>query len=115
MQYVDFLYYKEVFKGTVIPSETVFDGLEIKAQAYVDKITFGRITGEIAGTEAVKNAICAACEMQFQYSGHEGVASESNDGYSVSYSGDEKAAERAMYSAAKLFLPSELLYQGVDM
>nr|DAH37250.1 MAG TPA: Head Tail Connector Protein [Caudoviricetes sp.] len=115
MQYVDFLYYKEVFKGTVIPSETVFNGLEIKAQAYVDKITFGRITDEIAGTEAVKNAICAACETQFQYSGHEGVASESNDGYSVSYSGDEKAAERAMYSAAKLFLPSELLYQGVDM
>ena len=110
MAYVDFDYYAFQFGGTAIGSPELFTKNARKAEAYIDKITFGQI---IDVTDAVKNAVCAVCDIFAGYD-HVGVASESNDGYSVSYSSDESARAREMYKAAQMFLPSELLYRGIS-
>ena len=109
MSYATYNHYKCHFKGNAIPSLEIFDRLKIKASAYVDKITFGRITGV---TDAVQNAVCAVCDVLYNASGHEGITSENNDGYIVNYA-DEKAIQKQLYQAAALFLPSELLYRGL--
>lgn len=109
---VDFDYYKNVFCGGAITSPAVFCNLELKAVAYIDKITFGKITEPI--TKEVKNAVCSVCEVLHKKLEHSGIASESNDGYSVSYTQvDEAEIAQEMYSAACMFLPSELLYRGL--
>ena len=107
MAYVDYGYYKYRFGGMAISFPEAFIGASLKAEAYINKITFGRIT-EV--TDDIKNAVCAVCEVYAAYDGREGIAGENNDGYSVTYKDDR---ERQLYEAARTFLPSELLYRGL--
>lgn len=63
MVYADYFYYIATYMGTDI-SEADFQALAVKASAYVDYITMGRAknaSGDAA--EAVKNAVCALCEV----------------------------------------------------
>ena len=112
MQQVDFSYYYDIYCGREIDSEEVFRALLVKACAYINRITFGR--AEAAETEAVKNAVCAVCEAYYKYEAREGISSENNDGYSVTYKGNSRQLSRKLYEAALLHLPSELLYRGVN-
>lgn len=111
MQYVDFAYYQETFCGGLIQSAEEFNSLEVRARAYVDKITFGRAAPE---TEAVKNAVCACCEIYNTYGQHEGISSEDNDGYRVTYISNQRQMNNRLYQAAMLYLPVSLLYRGYD-
>ena len=113
MQYADFEYYKTEFHGTVIASAAEFDSMEIKARAYVDTVTFGRAASAAESSE-VKNATCAICEIYQQYSKHEGISSENNDGYSVTYLSNSRLLTGRLAQAAKVFLPAKLRYRGWD-
>lgn len=112
MRYADFEYYRDTFCGRQIASEEEFDSLEIRARAYVDKITFGRAKAE---TEGVSNAVCACCEVIQSYSSHEGISSEDNDGYRVVYLQDTKLEEQRLYQTAMRYLPVCLLYRGLRL
>lgn len=104
---VDYAFYKYNFLGNAIGSAEIFDRLEIRAAAYIKSISCG--ISEV--TDDVKAAVCAVCEVFNSTLGHEGISSENNDGYSVSYVGD---LQKRLYEAAKMFLPSSLLYRGID-
>ena len=114
MVYADYVYYAEVFRGAAIPSAALFDSLSVKATAYIRKITFGRSDKAFEDMENdIKNAMCAVCEIYYNTMGSEGIKSESNDGYSVTYA-DTATNETSLLNAAKLYLPCELLYRGFD-
>lgn len=67
--------------------------------------------------EAIMLAACAAAEAAFEFSGRAGsigrtgIASESNDGYSVSYQSGA-SLDTSMAAAVRAFLPGGLLYRG---
>ena len=111
MIYADYQYYQEVFKGSVIPSETDFDSKALKASAFVDKVTFGRAKDN-GQMEEVKNAMCAVAEVMYQNDAHYGVSSENNDGYSVTFINNSTKEMRDLKRAAYLFLPANLIYRG---
>ena len=113
MQYADFAYYQNEFEGRVITSEEEFDSAEVKARAYVDAVTFGRAQAA-SDTDAVKKAVCAMCETYFQYGAHDGISSEDNDGYRVTYLSNSRLMGNRLYQAAVLYLPPSLLYRGWD-
>lgn len=113
MQYADFEYYKTEFCGAVITTKEAFDTLEVKARAYVDKLTFDRAKDHTED-EGVKKAVCACCEVYRQYSGHEGISSEDNDGYRVTYLSNSRLRENNLYRSAVLYLPTGLMYRGWD-
>ena len=109
MERVGFDYYKDVFMGSDITSPKDFNKLERRAMAYVDRITFGRITEM---TESVKCAVCSVCDVFKRRGARSGIKQENNDGYSVTYS-DSYGEFDDLYMAASVFLPSELLYKGI--
>ena len=96
-----------------------FDRLAIYASAYLDELTMGRTAGEIpaATEERVKMALCAVADASLLQEHGGGVASETNDGISVTYVAgisNAKTDGRRLYEAAALFLgPTGLLYRGV--
>lgn len=105
--YADFQFYKNMYGGTLV-SEEEFCPLSIRCTALIDKITFQRATA----TEEVKMAMCAAMEALYCPAAG-GIASENNDGYSVTYR--EKSAKEALQEACaaiRSFLPKELTGRG---
>lgn len=109
---VDYKYYTDTFHGNKIP-ESDFASNEYRAAAYVDKITRGRSAG--SELDSVKDAVCAAAEVFFTSGQGEGISSENNDGYSVTYArSSTNQTMSSAYQAARIFLPGEMLYRGVE-
>lgn len=123
--YADYEYYTTTYKGSLSKEE--FEKSIMKSSAYVRRITFGR-ADNCTEMEEVKLAVCAVCDVLISdeksrenNSGRQ-IASESTDGYSVSYvqekSADETSEElscRKACQAAELYLePTGLLYAGVE-
>ena len=113
MIYADYDYYINDYSGRAI-AETDFPRLSRQASAYLDGLTCGKIRGPWVDYSRVKDACCAVAEvMQKQEQGGE-VASESNDGASVTYVTSGKTAQNRMCDAAVMYLSSTgLLYAGV--
>ena len=63
--YVDYEYYAKAFLGTAIP-EPSFPALEKKAEAFLHRITFGRVKRLPEIPNEVKDAICAMAEYNFR-------------------------------------------------
>ncbi len=110
MERVGFDYYKDVFMGSDITSPKDFGRYELRAMAYIDKITFGRITEM---TESIKCAVCSVCDVLKRRSLRGGIKQEVNDGYSVTYREQFGGEYDNLYMAASVFLPAELLYKGI--
>lgn len=114
---VDYNFYLGVYRGKM-PMED-FWRLSVYASAYLDDLTMGRTAGELpAETEGkAKMALCAVADAYRLNEQGGGVASETNDGISVTYvagAGSAKTEGRRLYEAAALFLgPTGLLYRGV--
>ena len=112
--YVDYEYYAKAFLGTAIP-EPSFPALEKKAEAFLHRITFGRVKRLPEIPNEVKDAICAIAEYNFQEGKKKpGIKSENIDGYSVSF-GDSTEASRntELYGVAKNYLSNTgLLHRG---
>lgn len=110
---VDYEFYKSVYYGNKI-GESAWSAAARDAAAFIDKITFGRVSDEIdaALLQSCKMAVCAAAEeMQTQQTGI--VSSATNDGYSETYL--VNAPERRMRNAVGLWLDNTgLLYRGCD-
>jgi hypothetical protein len=113
---VDYSFYADTFHGKAAPDE--FTRLSVKASAYLDDLTQGRITDGLPDATQTK-ARLALCELVDTVALNEsggGIASESNDGVSVTYIASKVAATDAqrLYSAARLYLGGTgLLYRGV--
>lgn len=111
MPYADYEYYRLTYHGS-LPEET-FTRLARRASAYLDRVSFGRIR---EATEAVKDACCAVVEAMELNERGGGIASETNDGVSVSYVAgisNAKSEDRRLYDAAFLYLGGTgLLYRG---
>lgn len=84
---------------------------ELRAVSELNRITFGRFEKLTERTDNVLMCICECAEALYAQSMREGIASESNDGYSVTYEGGEGSA---VYTAAKRYLGGELLYRGYE-
>lgn len=127
--YADFTFYQETYKGSKFTSETEFAEHALRAEEILDEMTWDRIPNmdERFMTEAlamkIRKAVCAMaevskqCNPMYMQSGiAEGITSENNDGYSVSYqdAGTVAATFRVKSeAAARRFLGTTgLLYRG---
>ena len=120
MSYADFTYYEDTYLGNAI-AEADFPRLALRASAQIDNITFNRAAAIItaddpdADVTAIKNATCAiAEEIQRQESSDnvDGISSESQGRYSVSYSANSNRSrtnQQKIEDAAKLWLNSTAL------
>lgn len=117
MMTVDYQFYKETFHGQM--NESDFARLSVYASAYIDELTMGRVSDQLSENtmQRVKMAFCAVADAYHLNEQGGGVASETNDGISVTYvagTGAAKSEDRRLYEAAVLFLaPTGLLYRGV--
>ena len=113
MIYADYDYYLFQYSGNAV-SEADFTRLSRQASAYLDSLTCGKIRGSWVDDSRVKDACCAVAEVMYKQEQGGEVASESNDGTSVTYVVSGKSAEQEMYYFAVLYLSSTgLLYAGV--
>lgn len=114
---VDYKYYTETFHGKM--TEADFERLSVYASAYLDELTFGKISAELDSDtkDKAKRAFCAVADAYRLNEQGGGIAAESNDGISVTYVAgvsNAKTDGRRLYEAAALFLSSTgLLYRGV--
>ena len=107
---IDRVYYQHTYRGSAIPPES-FDHYEQRAALYIQYITNNRVD-EDAAPDGVKYAVCAIMDLMYQGDAKRGIASENNDGYSVSYR-TGAYSNRELYRAAKRYIPADLLYRGV--
>lgn len=108
-------FYTEQYGGTRIPAEAWQD-FSRDAAAYVDTITFGRITDDLPvdTLERCRMAICAVAERDFQQSQGGEVASESLGRWSQTYVTTGQSPSRRRYECARVYLENTgLLYRGV--
>ncbi len=115
-KYADYAYYTKNYLGTEITAEK-FGPNMLAASALIDQLTFGRIHRLDTVPESVKRAACAAAECLYQNAvrAEREITSESNDGYSVTYStgGTQKDATANAVAKIRSFLASTgLLYRG---
>jgi len=117
--YADYAYYTDEYGGTVLTEEK-FGSAVIWSTALIDQMTFGRVRSLSEIPSCVSDAACSAAEKYatFRDAKARGFASESNDGYSVSYAGTGDGAMDSMMSSVrqeiKVYLANTgLLYRGV--
>lgn len=118
MSYADYTHYSTVYLGTAI-AEADFPRLALRASAQIDRVTFNRAAADTDNTTAIKNAMCEVAEelqRQEQNSNVDGVTSESQGQYSVSYGANSNRArsnQTKIEDAAKLWLETTgLMFAG---
>lgn len=97
--------------GAKIPLDE-FPLWELRAEAELNRITFGRFEKLTERTDNILMCICECAEVLYVQSMRDGIASENNDGYSVTY--EKGGANTGVYSAARRYLSGELLYRGYE-
>lgn len=117
MVYADFAYYSGEYGGTM--PEADFKRLSRQASAFLDRVTFDRVAAgqPEAVMEKVRAACCAVADAYLLNEQGGGVASETNDGVSVTYVAGvgSKTDDQRLQEAAALYLAhTGLLYRGVD-
>lgn len=113
---VDYTFYTETFRGKLPEAE--FERQAVYASAYLDELTMGRTSGVLPPDtlERAKLALCAIVDAHATNEKIGDVASESNDGVSITYrsGSDGITPGKRLYDAAACFLSNTgLLYRGV--
>lgn len=113
---VDYEFYKDTFHGKLPEAE--FERQAVYASAYLDDLTMGRTSAPLPPDtlERAKLALCAVVDAYATNEKKGDVASETNDGISVTYRSAAEGATpaRRLYDAAACFLDNTgLLYRGV--
>lgn len=120
-RYEDYLL---LYKGSALTREQ-WPAAQRAAEAYVDRLTYGRLNAGEPVTDAVRMAVCAVAEVygartSAQAAGSAGVKSVSTDGYSEAY--EDRATLNAAFdaecrAAADLYLPpaDPLRYAGATV
>lgn len=99
----------ETDDSKTIPTPQVYRYLR-QASSYLNGITLGRIGSEV--TDSIKDCTCEIAEALYLHDKRDGISSENNDGYSVSYTPDD--LDGKVYDiAVRHLLPTGLLYRGV--
>lgn len=114
-QYLTYSDYKYL-GGTL--QEMPFNVLEFKARKEVDKYTFNRLQGLKEQTQEVKMCIMEVISILDDYSKLDrAIATESTDGYSVSYREADTESNNARAGEIKeviyTYLDANLIYRGV--
>lgn len=118
MVYADYAYYTGEYGGAM--PEADFKRLSRQASAYLGSVTFERIKSTLPKSvmDKVKDACCAVADAYLLNEQGGGIASETNDGVSVTYVagvGNSKTDGQRLREAAGLYLGNTgLLYRGVD-
>lgn len=121
IEYADRGFYENTFHGEIIP-EKAFPGMILKASIFVKFLTFSRVDEMEEIPEEVQLAACAVADVMYQDikarddAGRE-IASENNDGYSVSFvTSQSKTTATVEYRCKKAAYPylahTGLLYRG---
>lgn len=118
MAYADYTHYTDEYLGNAI-AEADFPRLALRASAQIDRLTYNRAATDTDNTTAIKNAMCAVAEeiqRQEQSDNVDGVTSESQGQYSVSYGTNSNRArsnQTKIVDAAKLWLETTgLMFAG---
>jgi hypothetical protein len=122
--YADYTFYTGTFLGTAIASSN-FPRLALRASAEVDKITFNRaapiVTAatDTATIDKIKMATCEIAEelkKQDDAGGSDGIVSESQGSYSVSFAANSSktlSSQEKISKAARLWLSNtDLMFRG---
>lgn len=119
MAYADFTYYRDTFLGCLTEAE--YRPLARQASAYVDLATGGRseaLSADDPLFPKLQDACCAVADALALNARGGGIASETNDGISVSYVagvGQTKTDNTRLREAVSLYLGGTgLLYRGVE-
>ena len=107
MELIDYSYYKDVYCGSL--TETEFLKTYPKAVAYFFGATRGRVR---EATTNVCFALCELCDVFYEEASHNGVLSESCDGYSVHYKDSENTYSLAWDVLTTYLEASGYLYGG---
>ena len=118
MAYADYTHYTDVYLGNAI-AEADFPRLALRASAQIDRLTYNRAATDTDNTTAIKNAMCAVAEeiqRQEQSDNVDGITSESQGQYSVSYGTNSNRArsnQTKIVDTAKLWLETTgLMFAG---
>lgn len=119
MIYATYEYYTNEYMGTAL-TEQEFQKYARRASAEMDHVTFGRLS-ELSGdaiTDCVRDCMCDVAERMHHFSTSTGsnIASENNDGYSVSYrdTGDTDTQKHEIHATIRTYLAvTGLMYRGV--
>ena len=118
MSYADYTHYSTVYLGNAI-AEADFPRLALRASAQIDRLTYNRAATDTNNTTAIKNAMCEVAEeiqRQEQSDNVDGITSESQGQYSVSYGSNSNRArsnQTKIVDAAKLWLETTgLMFAG---
>ena len=106
--------YTNTYGGSAIP-ESAWIRSYNDAEALVSAMTFGRIRGALTDEERELTvlAVCAAADGFFGAEAGKSIASENNDGYSVSYRTPDETQAQAISAAMTYLASTGLLYRGV--
>ena len=108
--YLKYNEYK-VLGGTL--EETPFNILELEAQKYIDKYTFGRLKNLQEQNNDVKLCDFKLINLLNTYSTYEnqnkGISSENTDGYSISYSQDSESVSKAKINEIRDIIKTYLI------
>ncbi len=117
MLYVDYTFYKQIYKGDVL-NEEQFEKYAVQALNFIINLTNNRISEQNI-SENIKLAICSAADVFWQkaQSAPVDISAESTDGYSVNYQSSnarQSAWNYKLISAVNLyFSPAHpLRYKG---
>lgn len=121
MSYATYEYYTTEYNGTAL-AEQDFPKYAKRASAEIDHVTFGRLSDMTDDQipDAVRDAMCDVAEQLYQFATMAkggSIASESNDGYSISYrdTGDTAARQRELRATIRTYLAvTGLMFRGVS-
>lgn len=109
--FVNYLYYHDIYGGEL--DEKTFDKFSAKASAYMEKITFGRVS-EHTDDERVMWCCCDLCDSLSALP-TAAKRSEKVGAWSVSYADPESISEiNCARCACKIWLPADWLYRGIS-
>lgn len=109
---VAYAFYTSSYHGSL--SEEEFLRWGVRAGAFLDELTFQRVNEALpVGVQnKARLAFCALCDAYAKEETAD-IASEQNDGISVTYAAKKGSAEDRLRNAATLFLSGTgLLYRG---
>lgn len=109
---VSYSFYTSKYHGTLTEVDFLRHG--VKASAFLDDLTSGKADDALPEDTLIKAqfAFCALCDAYAEESTC-GIASETNDGISVTYAARQGTAEQRLRNAAAPFLAGTgLLYRG---
>jgi len=107
----DLVFYTENYGGDSKIPAVSFPLWEKRAEAQLMRLTGGKIKGK--SDSRIKMCICEMAEFMYETGKTDGIRSENNDGYSVTY--QERDIKRELVKIAETYLgDTDFLYRGVD-